>query len=1268
MATKVTLTSAGTIGDLQPGWSVSEEATPVAIGDSSGALDSASLSTLHGEDSEFAIADPIKIEHDELGSFSGFSASITSNGATEETDTTVSISAMSDATTLTTQKTAVVIAGLNNMVRAGSVLNASDSIAGPVSSAIATGPAGDGNIYRAEQNGAFVGIASWSYSGQKSFINLTGTNSPTNVGFVESLAVTPTLFIVFYRLAGVRKLGFFNKTTGVITTSIGAVNQFSTGDIYWDPTNNLVYVANSINNVVQVFYTNGTSFFQFSSQGARMVTGTSNAIYVSTGVRVYEYTLNGSFTGKSFPTGGIQGLAISPDGAGLVTIFNSRLSLWNLDTTEFISDKLLDGVVSIFNITSNSNFVYVAARYVSGAVLPASIEMVAVGQTSLYTTFAYYAALGQINSISYQVDFNMLIPSPGWTDTPWNKMKELASAYGVEIAVVSGVLTIRNIAKKTLSLDNVVGKSVSLSASILQSAKSVDIEYRNTSPATYGYFYSADPGAIISVQRGEVYYATFTTDHQISRVDQPIFDITYAVTDTAGVRVTARQWAESGGSMTYTLDPAIPNSVQVFVVAPKELIPGTNGSFQIGVADLFPKTTVVATNLATNPVGVAGTGWGRGPNLTVVYSAGAPVWTHTAGTSGNAYFAIPIAPMDGNRTYKVSISIVITSGSATGFNIIQTGSLPFGAIGSMTQAGNVWSWEGQVYSASNNATPAIWVDVQGTGTGEKFTLANSVMVEQLSLTSPSQAAPFFDGAAPAGTGGPYTYAWKGTPYASASTKTLVEQPISRFFIKGNGLFTAPATINLLTGADPEKTSNERASDISNPFVQTATQAYSRGVWRSEQLSGPQVQLSATVPTSELEGFGLTAGSRVSFKDSKYRITSVNIGAAVSSITAVRHVTQADVQDVNGGRTAGQLATFWRATKQKDQIMKPLKDATDLFPYGAVGQSYYATADSFGTTLGSVSSYIHLLAADLSSSPYYNVSVGGRSALDGANAGWGTTVTIPYNMGPNAFGHIAYGINPAAQHGTNQLARDAEKQAMELLIWAMCAESTVSNDAWTKVGALWSAYANVDLKDGGAYLANNVTGHYATITPAAGSYVGVGYTYTTSGGAAVAGTGQWTRGGGIIQYNETAKSPTTAFGAILVPHPVRLMNLNGSTQIRMDATTNQYTFLDSLVKLSATPPWIVIVKPTYVSSTSLYNIPRATIDAYRADIDSVVESVANAYTPVGKKLIVVDPVAVGWNAEIHTSADGLHPNDLGTAFLKEAVKKAIAFAMSYPPAV
>lgn len=182
--------------------------------------------------------------------------------------------------------------------------------------------------------------------------------------------------------------------------------------------------------------------------------------------------------------------------------------------------------------------------------------------------------------------------------------------------------------------------------------------------------------------------------------------------------------------------------------------------------------------------------------------------------------------------------------------------------------------------------------------------------------------------------GPYKLAYTadGTDYAALS-------------ITGTGILTKPQTLKLRTGADELKTAQDVAKTINNPFILSKSQAYDRGLLASIDASGPKVSITGSISVNDVNGFGFTAGSRIRYMDSIYRVTDVNYGSLGVSFTAVRHVKVSDFDTFWNGRTVGIHDELWNGYDASDHSIKPLwfigDDESIVLMLDTDGNPYFA---------------------------------------------------------------------------------------------------------------------------------------------------------------------------------------------------------------------------------------------------------------------------------------------------------------------------------------
>lgn len=147
-------------------------------------------------------------------------------------------------------------------------------------------------------------------------------------------------------------------------------------------------------------------------------------------------------------------------------------------------------------------------------------------------------------------------------------------------------------------------------------------------------------------------------------------------------------------------------------------------------------------------------------------------------------------------------------------------------------------------------------------------------------------------------------------------------------ITGAGVKTTPTTLKVYTASDYAKVPQDVAKTISNPFIVTKNQAYDRGLWAVCEASGPNVTLSASIPVSSVQSFGLVAGSLIRYRDSIYRITDATIGNLAININAIRHVTVDDFDALWNGKTVASHDLMWSGYDTSDQVIAPLRYVGD----------------------------------------------------------------------------------------------------------------------------------------------------------------------------------------------------------------------------------------------------------------------------------------------------------------------------------------------------
>lgn len=279
-----------------------------------------------------------------------------------------------------------------------------------------------------------------------------------------------------------------------------------------------------------------------------------------------------------------------------------------------------------------------------------------------------------------------------------------------------------------------------------------------------------------------------------------------------------------------------------------------------------------------------------GRNVEIVYS--------DSSTTSLAFYN---ARNDSNRVLSVKAKETVT----TTVTLNGTPSILWQPIRSTAApTGNLPNNRYVVSGATGTIIPANqWEDYGGS---LKVTISETVPNSaDIILTGPIQDIP--------GNAGPYKIAYtaSGTDYAALN-------------IAGFGVTLNNKTLKLQTGADPLKVSNDVAKTITNPFIDTLERAYDRGIWAANNAAGPTVTLTGTIPVSAISSFGIAAGSLVSYRDSAYRITDCTIGNLGVNFTAVRHVTVEEFDAIWAGKSVEFYDMYWEGHDSSDTTIAPLR--------------------------------------------------------------------------------------------------------------------------------------------------------------------------------------------------------------------------------------------------------------------------------------------------------------------------------------------------------
>jgi len=251
------------------------------------------------------------------------------------------------------------------------------------------------------------------------------------------------------------------------------------------------------------------------------------------------------------------------------------------------------------NPSSDGHTLTLPAQSRLGALSVTRIAQPFVG--TLAAAFTYYLGLvGLTSGISIDTSLSSInVVLPGWSDVVWTKMRDLCSAYQVEIALVSNNVVIRPIRQRVAK--NRRDASVSWALNDSHIGQSFEFFYYQSKKISNTLIYPlggwVDGTQIINVDAGatqdlDVLLHPNSGDEglgaSLTSVVQPVCVMSvgmydsnasvYTVTDQTGAVVDPVAWVAGGGSVAVSI---LPDTQSIHIVATGANVP--NGPFNIAM-------------------------------------------------------------------------------------------------------------------------------------------------------------------------------------------------------------------------------------------------------------------------------------------------------------------------------------------------------------------------------------------------------------------------------------------------------------------------------------------------------------------------------------------------------------------------------------------------------------------------------------------------------------------------------------------------------------
>lgn len=638
-------------------------------------------------------------------------------------------------------------------------------------------------------------------------------------------------------------------------------------------------------------------------------------------------------------------------------------SVFVVDNDATITHKKLGAIQGIVGNITDGGSVSGMTIAPTISLLSAERNMPPTGNQPLSTTISsYVAAVTDQLNVSYQATSDPNRVYGGWSGDVWSKLSELCAINKIEIAVSGNTLIVRDIGSTTLSIND--SNSVSRTFSTQATGRSIDITCQNTTlVSTLGtakYNYSQNPSVETNITGWTASNISGFGSFTAARSTE------WAANGTASYRVFINNSGSASDPIAIEMKHTIPvdlltegESYEASVVLRTSFMNGNpfglrdtevlyrwvNGvggvlaTYQNGVVpNMSPDKTYTNTSGAMiKPPGAVnlvivwqigqfwygqkGGFYGLWPNFEgderiymdaailtngsiVPYFDGSSAGATWGGTANNSisFVAIP-AENDFYNAFKDNNTIYSAAAGESITTVIQTKNFPT-YLAQPTQTTVLPNPVGTYYISASDNLPVSAQQWSDYGGSVRVAIGEIPGTIELTLTAPPVEIP--------GVPSPYSLAASdgSSQYATLS-------------IAGTGVIANPGTVNILTGADPNKTTVQVATSLDSPFVINLATAYDCAAWIAVDAVGTAT-LQATIGTHQLKGFGLTQGSLISYKNSVYRVTSATIGAAVTTITAKWYVTANMRDNLWNGSSAATFDTFWSGYSAGDIQIAPLR--------------------------------------------------------------------------------------------------------------------------------------------------------------------------------------------------------------------------------------------------------------------------------------------------------------------------------------------------------
>lgn len=585
MGVTVTKTGSGTLGELKPGWSVNEFATPVNPAESAGGTGTVTYGGRDGTESLMLIGDEATFTSTDLGSISGVMRNVSQSGLNVD------------------------ITQDNKLARFDASMNIPPVIAASVPCALDLADQLTGTVRLSQPDGIF-----WSLAGHLAGFDPEGLKVPFSQERTSYTYYSPAL--TEYVTVDVTAITDSLWSSQFATVGLDVFSTYTTGDSFVPK---FAAVAPGVVSVgaTRPYVANQVSFktvldggdVTFSLQGQPNIGATQGSGQLLTFVIDYSaetLTLNAEYWsgGMLVNTSDVQSISTLDLDAELAVFFMFRP--WQGSSFE----NEYKPIVVVCNTSDYSTTLDASINYASDgrdsyfdpweiagnvrAVWRKDFTYYSIDSMTLLDNFVPTVAEYEVSAnFTYTETPALGTPSLGVNDNLWAWLQDSCSAYKWEIAVEGDQIVTRPIGGTVLNVDN-YSPTPSVNPALTFTGRQVNVNYSQSEAVFEGEVYDArsDDNRIISVNAAQSTTLTVAANVYLFSAINPVRvttfipgEGTYYVIDSTGLPIVAEQWEDYGGSVSVAPSANNPSGIDITVTGPREEIPSTTGPYSLAVSD-----------------------------------------------------------------------------------------------------------------------------------------------------------------------------------------------------------------------------------------------------------------------------------------------------------------------------------------------------------------------------------------------------------------------------------------------------------------------------------------------------------------------------------------------------------------------------------------------------------------------------------------------------------------------------------------------------------